>query len=725
MTILRSTPAAAVSTEAVDRGGGGVVRAGRSTVGHRLGLRRSGITGQPDGDRAAMARAGFWLFSAGATLALASLALPNNPRLDEPGMLVTIAAAYAASLIPLVGFTRLPLWAFHALSVAGTALVSFGVHFGGVRGDVYGLLYFWVVLYACYFFSWRTAALHMAAVALAYAAVLHAQGQQAVESVAWLLTVGTLTVAGTLTLILTGRLADAIRKLMASDAESRERGTRLAAVIQSAPVAIIERATDNRVRTWNAEAERIFGWCREDVLGRLSPVSFTPAGLPDAHPPRALAGRSLQEASVEHPQGGVRHVAFTSAGVMSADGTQSGTIDLAIDVTDRRNLEEQLRRAQKMEAVGRLGGAVAHDFNNILLAIRSYAWLLGDAMDGNRTPERESLTEIEKAVDRATVLTKQLLAFSQRQVEPPEVVDLNTLLQDITGMLRPLVGDAVKPIIRTAPEPALVLANVSQLEQVLVNLTVNATQAMPAGGTLTIDVQSRPADDHVTLRVRDTGVGLDPQQQRLIFEPFYTTRRAEGGTGLGLSTVYGIVTAAGGRIDVTSTPGRGTTFTLRLPRAAKPHDEAPLPAPAASLRGSETILLVEDDHAVSAPLQRSLQHYGYHVLAAADGQAALDLVGEDVSNLDIVVTDVVMPSMGGEDLVTQLRETKPTLRVLYVSGYVGQALGIMPNDEDQPRPAAPFPAVNQPHAAFLQKPFTVQQLVTAVRSLLPPPVTTH
>jgi len=668
-----------------------------------------------------MARAGFWLFSSGATLALASLALPNNPRLDEPGMLATIAAAYATSLIPLVGFTRLPLWAFHALSVVGTALVSFGVHFGGARGDVYGLLYFWVVIYACYFFSWRTAVLHMTMVALAYAAVLSAEGERALQSVAWVLTVGTLTIAGVLILILTGRLADAIRELVASEAESRERGTRLAAVIQSAPVAIIERSADDRVRTWNAEAERIFGRPREDVLGHPSPVSFTPVGTPDAD--RAgLAGGALREASVERPEGGIRHVAYTTAGVIAADGTHSGTIDLAIDVTERRHLEEQLRRAQKMEAVGRLGGAVAHDFNNILLAIRSYAWLLGDAMDDNRTRERESLTEIEKAVDRATVLTKQLLAFSQRQVEPPEVVDLNTLLQDIAGMLRPLVGDAVEPVIRTAREPALVLANVSQLEQVLVNLTVNGAQAMPAGGTLTIEVQSRPGDNHVTLMVRDTGVGLDREQQRLMFEPFYTTRRTEGGTGLGLSTVYGIVTAAGGRIDVTSTPGKGTTFTLRFPGASQPQNEEPPATAAVSLHGSETILLVEDDQAVSQPLQRSLQHYGYRVLSAPDGQAALDLVGQAVCDIDIVVTDVVMPRMGGEDLVTRLRETRPNLRVLYVSGYVGQALGIVPDDEDQPRAVAPFPSVNQPHAAFLQKPFKVRQLVEAIRALLPPPV---
>jgi PAS domain S-box-containing protein len=673
-----------------------------------------------------MARASFWLFSAGATLALASLALPGDPTRNRTGMLITIAFAYATSLVPLLGFTRLSHLSFQALTVVGTVLVSNGVYFAGARGEVYGLLYFWVVIYACYFFNWWSACLHLALVATAYAVVLQVQGEQGALSVAWVITVGTLTIAGALILILTGRLAQVLRELMESESESRERGTRLQAVIQSAPVAIIEVGPDANVRTWNGEAERLFGWKAEEVFGRPSPINFERSIVSDPQQPELFGVSALQDASVQHPRGGFQRVAFKSAAVRYEDGGQLGTIELAIDVTERRRLEEQLRRAQNMEAVGRLGGAVAHDFNNILLAIRSYAWLLADSLEGDGQ-QRECLAEIEKAVDRATVLTRQLLAFSQRQTEAPSVTDLNELVHEVTGMLRPLIESSVDLVIKTAQHDAPVLANVTQLEQVVVNLAINARQAMPDGGTLLIEVltptlDGTPASEpgpEVILRVSDTGAGLDADQQQLVFQPFYTTRKDEGGTGLGLSTVYGIVTSSGGRIDVSSKPGLGATFTIRFPRAPQRQPTAPLVAAATSLSGSETVLIVEDDQSVRVPLQRSLEQYGYSVLSAVDGEAALEVAATFAGPIEVVITDIVMPRMGGEELVDRLLEARPSTRVLYVSGYVGSVLGLVTEDSGEPV-VTPFGAANRSEAVFLQKPFTVEQLATSIRQLLDP-----
>jgi two-component system, cell cycle sensor histidine kinase and response regulator CckA len=707
-------------------------RRARSTIADRLGLGRGASAPRATFDeRAAMARASFWLFSAGATLAFASLALPGDPTRNRTGMLITIAFAYATSLVPLLGFTRLSHVSFQGLTVVGTILVSYGVYFAGANGEIYGLLYFWVVIYACYFFNRWWACFHLALVATAYAAVLQVQGEAGVMSVAWVITVGTLTIAGALILILTGRLAQVLRELTESESESRERGTRLQAVIQSAPVAIIEVGPDANVRTWNGEAERLFGWKAEEVYGRPSPVNFE-RSVSDPRQPDLLGESALQDASVQHPRGGFQRVAFKSAAVLSEDGGQVGTIDLAIDVTERRRLEEQLRRAQNMEAVGRLGGAVAHDFNNILLAIRSYAWLLADSIEGDGR-HRECLAEIEKAVDRATVLTRQLLAFSQRQTEAPSVTDLNELVHEVTGMLRPLIGGSVDLVIKPAQHDAPVLANVTQLEQVVVNLAMNARQAMPDGGTLLIEVltptpaaggaslSSEPGPE-VILRVSDTGAGLDADQRQLVFQPFYTTRKDEGGTGLGLSTVYGIVTSSGGSIDVSSKPGLGATFTIRFPRAQQRRRSAPQVAAATSLSGSETVLLVEDDDSVRVPLQRSLEQYGYSVLSAADGEAALEVAATFPDPIELVITDIVMPMMGGEELVDRLLEARPSTRVIYVSGYVGSVLGLVTEDSVEPVPVTPFRAANRDGAVFLQKPFTVEQLATSMRQLLDPPL---
>jgi two-component system, cell cycle sensor histidine kinase and response regulator CckA len=703
------------------------VRRTWSAIGRRMGVGAGEVAGRRAGydERVAMARASFWLFGAGATLALGSLALPADRSRNTTAMLVTIAIAYCVSLVPLVGYTKLPHWAFHLLTIVGTVLVSCGVYFAGARGDVYGLLYFWVVIYAGYFFRWGMATVHLALVAAAYATVLEFESSSVV-SVAWVITVGTLTIATALILILTSRLAEALRGLVESESESQERGTRLEALIQSAPVAIIEMDPGANVRTWNSEAERLFGWTRTEVYGRQSPISFE--SLPGSSLPQAARfdEPTLQEASVQDRRGNFRRVAFKRAAVRCEDGSQIGTIELAIDVTERLHLEEQLRRAQNMEAVGRLGGAIAHDFNNILLAIRSYTWLLADSLDGN-SRQGSCLEEIEKAVDRATVLTRQLLVFSQRQIEAPSVTDLNELLHDITGMIRPLVGESVELVIKPSREEAPVLANVTQLEQVVVNLAVNARQAMPHGGTLVIEVLTpAPEEGHrsslpghgadVILRISDTGVGLDADQRRRIFEPFYTTRKAEGGTGLGLSTVYGIVTAGGGSIDVLSTPGVGTTFTMRFPRASQRPQEAPESASAGRLTGNETILLVEDDESVRVPLQRFLEQCGYTVLSASDGVAALELAAAFPGQIELVITDIVMPSMGGEELVDRLLEARPSTRVLYISGYAGSALGLVDEDATEPVPATALNAASR--AEFLQKPFAVEQLAAAMRSLL-------
>ncbi|MDO8680045.1 MAG: response regulator [Acidobacteriota bacterium] len=381
----------------------------------------------------------------------------------------------------------------------------------------------------------------------------------------------------------------------------------------------------------------------------------------------------------------------------------------------RGELEEQLRHAQKMEAIGRLSGGIAHDFNNLLTAIRGYSELLLKALAGS--PLRADVEEIFNAAERAATLTGQLLAFSRRQILSPEIVGLNQRVTDMTRMLDRLIGEHIAIDLQLATDLWPVRADAAQLEQVVVNLALNARDAMPDGGRLAIETanQDIPAPRarqleiapgaFVELRVRDTGVGIAPEVQGRIFEPFFTTKPKGAGTGLGLSMVYGLVRQSGGAVSVTSAPGRGSTFSLLLPRADDTTaDRTPTPKTLLQhARGSGTILIAEDERALRRLSATVLGQAGYRTLEASDGQQALDLFTVHAHSITMVVTDVVMPRMGGIELARRLRHLKPALPVLFVTGYVEQSEALHESAAGMP---------------VLLKPFSPDALLQAVASAL-------
>jgi CheY-like chemotaxis protein len=360
-----------------------------------------------------------------------------------------------------------------------------------------------------------------------------------------------------------------------------------------------------------------------------------------------------------------------------------------------------------MEAIGRLAAGVAHDFNNILLAIRSYNWLLGQSQDPQAPEHIHSVTQVDRAIDRAATLTRQLLVFGQPELRRVEVIDLADTVLGMRDLLRTLIPEDVDLEIGVDRAPIPVKADRSQVEQVLLNLAVNSRDAMADGGLLSINVgvECDEMSESVVLQVTDTGRGIDPDHLRHIFEPFYTTKPDRDGAGFGLATVYGIVTASRGTIDVASRPGRGTTITIRLPLAAE-EPEPRILQPKGDGRGSETILLVEDDSRVREPLQLALERHGYRVVAASNGDDALGAFASAEPRIDLVVTDVVMPYMSGPQLVDELRQTHPGLPVLYVSGYPERSLELL-NERGE-----------EGAWALLQKPFTPSQLALEIRRRL-------
>ena len=381
-----------------------------------------------------------------------------------------------------------------------------------------------------------------------------------------------------------------------------------------------------------------------------------------------------------------------------------------------RESEEQLRQAQKMEAVGQLAGGIAHDFNNLLMAIMSNAELAAGEVSA-ASGVAGYVDEIKNASRRARSLTQQLLAFSRRQMLQPIVLDLNSVVTESQLMVRRLMGATVSMDVKLSPDLGHVRADPGQLSQVLINLAVNARDAMPQGGRLTIasaniEVSGRDASkpglkegSYAALIVRDTGTGMTEDVRSRVFEPFFTTKPPGQGTGLGLSTAYGIVKQSGGYIDVESAPSAGTTFTVMLPLASEPATVAPVQPVFADLAPMHgTILLVEDEAAVRDATRRMLGRHGFTVVEAANGVDAMDLFERQGDTIDIVLTDVVMPGMGGADLVRGLRQKHPGLRVLFMSGYTQGALDLSEIDESTTR--------------FLNKPFTYDQLLATLQALL-------
>src|SRR6266550_6057633 len=384
---------------------------------------------------------------------------------------------------------------------------------------------------------------------------------------------------------------------------------------------------------------------------------------------------------------------------------------------DRRRLEQQLLASQRLEAVGRLAGGVAHDFNNVLTAVLgSTELLILDTPPG--AAKREELDIIREAATRAQDLIRQLLAFSSRQALKPVVLDLNHLVKNVGKMLRRLIGENIQLVTEPAAELDSLCADPGQLEQVLVNLAVNARDAMPQGGRLTIATGNFqvaegaavavPPGHYVVLRVTDTGTGMDAATMERAFEPFFTTKPKGKGTGLGLATVYGIVRQSGGHVEVESAPGAGTTFRVYLPRVEAPLDAARGPSPvAAPAAGNETILVAEDERLVRVLAQKVLERAGYRVVVAVGGADALALAERHAGPIHLLLTDVVMPEMNGRELARRLAALRPGLRVLYMSGYADEAVAQH--------------GVLDPGTAFLQKPFTPEGLAKKVRGVLDEP----
>jgi signal transduction histidine kinase len=418
----------------------------------------------------------------------------------------------------------------------------------------------------------------------------------------------------------------------------------------------------------------------------------------------------VYELEVRAPDG-TRVPLEVSARCVTREGDAPAVQCIARDLSDRRRLEAQLHQSQKMEAVGRLAGGVAHDFNNLLAVILGYSDIALERLPAG-APLRREVELIRKAADSAAGLTRQLLAFSRRQVLQPRVLDLNAVLRGLDPMLRPLLGEPVDLVTVLEPELGRVRADPGQLEQVIVNLVLNARDAMPRGGRLTLEtanVLHRGADGaaerHVMLAVSDTGRGMDAETVTHVFEPFFTTKEKGKGTGLGLSTAYGIVKQHHGSIEVDSKVGVGTTFRTYLPRVDEAAEErATPPATPVVPGGSETILLVEDEEPLRELVRELLLGFGYTVLDAEHGGAALEVAGRHPSAIHLLLTDIVMPVLSGEALAQRLTALRPGVKVLFMSGYTDDVLGRHGIIDSQ--------------LNYLQKPFPPERLAQKVRDVL-------
>jgi hypothetical protein len=535
---------------------------------------------------------------------------------------------------------------------------------------------------------------------------------------------------------------------MSRDISERQRAEiRFQGVLEAAPDAIVGITDDGSITLVNAQAERLFGYTREDLVGQSIEI-LVPERARAAHPwhrtryfnrpvPRPM-GAGMQLAACR--KDGTEFPVEISLSVLDTD---DGPVVLSAirDVTDRlemqaarerlknqaerERLEAQLQQSQRLESLGQLAGGVAHDFNNLLAVMLNYTTFVAEeiadaaAMDpsGRWEDARHDIAQILRAGERATELTHQLLAFGRREVVRPQVLDLNVVVREVQQLLTRTLGEHVQLHTDLARHPWPVLADPGQLEQVLVNLAVNARDAMPEGGTLTIATVNRDLDEqaaelypilqpgrHVELRIADTGTGIEPEIAQRVFEPFFTTKPKGQGTGLGLATVYGIVTQAGGTITITSTPGAGTTFTLLFPAT----DQAPVvaepTAPRARTRGGETVLVVEDEEALREVTRRILTRNGYRVLTASGGPEALKIAENTGEHIHLLLTDVIMPHMLGTELAAKLRELRPSARVLYMSGYA--------------QPVLASQGTLAPGLTLVEKPFSEPDLLEQVRRVL-------
>jgi PAS domain S-box-containing protein len=495
---------------------------------------------------------------------------------------------------------------------------------------------------------------------------------------------------------------------------------RLSTAVDQSPAAVIITDPSGRIVYVNRKFTEISGYSSEEVVGQNP--RLLKSGKTSADQYRQLwstiqSGATWRgEYQNRRKNGDLYWASTTIAPVKDERGTITNFVAIQEDVTDTRSLEAQLRQAQKMEAVGRLAGGVAHDFNNLLTVITSYSQLLLEDMAA-ADPRRADLQEIQRAAIGAAGLTRQLLAFSRQQVLEPRVLNLNDVLSAAGKMLQRLIGEDVALQLTLAPDLGNVKADPGQIEQVIMNLAVNARDAMPDGGKMTIETSNIDLDasyaaqhavvapgSYILVAVTDTGSGMDEPTKARLFEPFFTTKEIGRGTGLGLATVYGIVKQSNGYIWVYSELGHGTSFKVYLPRVSEAAAAAAETRPLLLNGGTETILLAEDASGVRAVAQEILKRLGYTVLVAHDGHSALQLARARTEPIHLLITDVIMPEMSGRQLADRLKEQRPGLKVLFVSGYTDDAIvrhGML-----------------EPGIAFLQKPFTPQTLARKVREVL-------
>ena len=514
------------------------------------------------------------------------------------------------------------------------------------------------------------------------------------------------------------QVARAIERARA-DEQLRRSETRYRLLFESNPEAMFVYDPGTlRFLAVNEAAVARYGWTREEFLRMTLPDIRPPSEIPRLE--AALAAQDRGAATVSDTKHRKKDGSLIDVEVLSDwiefEGRRARLV-LAKDVTERLRLEEQLRQSQKMEAIGQLAGGIAHDFNNLLTAILGFCGLL-ERQVGANAQMRGDVAEIRHAAGRAAELTRKLLAFGRRQMLAPRVLDLNGLVADLDKMLRRVIGEHIELVTQLDPELAPVQADLGQLEQVILNLVVNARDAMPQGGRVSIqtantDLDLAYADTHapvvpgryILLAVSDTGTGMHPEAKAHLFEPFFTTKEVGKGTGLGLATVYGIVKQSGGYIWVYSESGSGTSVKIYLPRSDQPVQPVPRPPVLAGLpTGTETVLVVEDAEAIRSLARKVLTAQGYTVLEAGDGVEALQIAERHTGMLHLVLTDVVMPGMSGRELAQRLAPLRPQLKLLYMSGYTGDAVV--------------HRGVLEDGLPFLAKPFTPEDLASKVRDVL-------
>lgn len=516
-------------------------------------------------------------------------------------------------------------------------------------------------------------------------------------------------------------LEDVARREAAENAlrESEERFRQLAESIDDA-FWLVNAETRELVYVSPA-FEKIWGWTPDELRARRS------QWLSNVHPD----DRERMAAAVAHsatqrweetyrilvPGAGTKWLRSRAYPVKNAEGKVIRVAGITRDITDLRRMEEQFRHAQKMEAVGRLAGAVTHDFNNLLTVILSFTTFAAESLEPG-SPARADLDEVYRAGERAVGITKQLLAFSRKQVLDARVFDLNMVIKDMQKMLGTLMGESIGLSLLPSPRPCHVKADSGLMEQVIMNLAVNARDAMPNGGNFTLETSevttlestAHPVmtpGNYVLLAVTDNGTGMDAATRDKVFEPFFTTKEKGKGTGLGLSTVYGIITQSKGHISIYSEPGAGTTFRVYLPRADAEAAEPVVHRSVPPVRGEETILLVEDDAQVRSATATTLRRAGYTVLEAPDGKEALSINASFPGKVHMVISDVVLPGLTGPELVELIQKTRPGIRFLYVSGYTEASVRLH--------------GVLKPGLFFLSKPIFPELLIHKVREVLSAP----